>query len=40
MLNHDTNKTGCSTILYVGTPAVLVSLITDIHALGIAEGLS
>lgn len=38
MLNHGTNETGCSTLLYVGTPAGLVSLVTDIHALGIADG--
>jgi alkanesulfonate monooxygenase SsuD/methylene tetrahydromethanopterin reductase-like flavin-dependent oxidoreductase (luciferase family) len=38
MLNPDTDETGCSTLLYVGTPAGLASLIADIHALGIADG--
>jgi alkanesulfonate monooxygenase SsuD/methylene tetrahydromethanopterin reductase-like flavin-dependent oxidoreductase (luciferase family) len=38
MLEADTGETRASTLLYVGTPSGLASLITDMHALGIADG--
>jgi alkanesulfonate monooxygenase SsuD/methylene tetrahydromethanopterin reductase-like flavin-dependent oxidoreductase (luciferase family) len=38
MLSSDAHETCDGTLLYVGTPPGLASLITDIHALGIADG--
>lgn len=38
MVDSEHGETGDSTLLYVGTPAGLAGLITDIHALGIADG--
>ena len=38
MLNSDALQSCDGALLYVGTPSGLVSLITDIHALGIADG--
>jgi alkanesulfonate monooxygenase SsuD/methylene tetrahydromethanopterin reductase-like flavin-dependent oxidoreductase (luciferase family) len=38
MLEADTRETWPGTLLYVGTPSGLASLITDMHALGIADG--
>jgi hypothetical protein len=38
MLDADAGETCDRTLLYVGTPSGLVSLITDIHALGIVDG--
>jgi alkanesulfonate monooxygenase SsuD/methylene tetrahydromethanopterin reductase-like flavin-dependent oxidoreductase (luciferase family) len=38
ILNLDADETGDSTLLYVGTPPGLASLISDIHALGITDG--
>ena len=38
MLNSDALQSCDGALLYVGTPSGLVGLITDIHALGIADG--
>lgn len=38
MLGANAGETCDRTLLYVGTPSGLVSLITDIHALGIVDG--
>jgi alkanesulfonate monooxygenase SsuD/methylene tetrahydromethanopterin reductase-like flavin-dependent oxidoreductase (luciferase family) len=38
MFSLDADETGDSTLLYVGTPSGLASLITDLHALGITDG--
>ena len=38
MLSSDAHETCDGTLLYVGTPPGLASLITDIHALGIVDG--
>lgn len=38
MLNFYAGETGGSTLRYVGTPSGLAGLVSDIHALGIADG--